>query len=192
MTEFRTLNTFAEEQGEGLKEKIDLAMPNDILAIRFNLNPEDPVDDEEFLHATYRAGIQVEKKKALKLAKETAKGGGPGTQPKEGKQDSQGRKNPDSTRKGKGAERTPHPARALQTENRRWYGGGISWGSKEEALKGMPQKEQEEYDQSREDCWRCGCSSHKTYECHTFTTTKGTTLPKAPWKATAMSGQKRQ
>lgn len=97
------LNTFTKAQGEGLKEKIDLAIPNDILNMRFNLNLDDPVDDEEFLHATYWAGIQV-KKKALKLAKETVKGGVLETQPKEGKQDGQGRKNPDSTRKGKNAE----------------------------------------------------------------------------------------
>jgi len=36
----------------------------------FNQNPEDPADDEHFLQATQRAGLQVEKRKALKATKE--------------------------------------------------------------------------------------------------------------------------
>jgi len=57
MTEFRALNNFAKAAGESLREKIDLAMPDSILEMRFNQNPEDLEDDEQFLQATYRAGI---------------------------------------------------------------------------------------------------------------------------------------
>lgn len=38
--------------GEGLQEKIDLVMPDSILDIKFNQNPEDIADDEHFLQAT--------------------------------------------------------------------------------------------------------------------------------------------
>jgi len=64
MTEFQALNNFARATGEGLQEKVDMAMPDSILDMRFNQNEEDPIDDEDFLQATYRAGIQVEKKKS--------------------------------------------------------------------------------------------------------------------------------
>jgi len=75
LTEFRALNNFAKATGEGLREKIDLAMPDSILDMRFNQNPDKPTDDEGFMSATYRAGIQVEKNKALKAAREASKGG---------------------------------------------------------------------------------------------------------------------
>ena len=65
MTEFQALNNFARATGEGLREKVDMAMPDSILDMRFNQNEVEPIDDEGFLQATYRAGIQVEKKKAL-------------------------------------------------------------------------------------------------------------------------------
>jgi len=58
MTEFRGLNTFARATGEELREKIDIAMPDSILDMQFNQNPGDLVDDEQFLHATYQAGIR--------------------------------------------------------------------------------------------------------------------------------------
>jgi len=57
-------------------------------------------------------------------------------------------------------------------------------------MKGVPTKEQEEYGQRRDDCWTCGRSGHRTYECFSFSTVKGTALPPTPWKAAAV-GQKR-
>ena len=75
ITDFGALNTFAKATGKGLYENIDLAMPDSILDMRFNQNPEDPLDDEQYLHATYRARLQVEKKKALKQAKEAMRAG---------------------------------------------------------------------------------------------------------------------
>ena len=83
LTEFRALNNFARATGEGLREKIDMAMPDSILDMRFNQNPEDFLDNEPFLQATYRAGLQVEKKKALKQAKEVMRGTGGGPTPKD-------------------------------------------------------------------------------------------------------------
>lgn len=70
MMEFRALNNYAQAAGEGLREKIDLAMPSSILDMRFNQNPEEPATDEHFLQATHRAGLQVEKRRALQQARE--------------------------------------------------------------------------------------------------------------------------
>jgi len=62
-TEFRALNNFARATGKALREKIDLAMPDAVLDMRFAHYLLDFVDDEGFLQATYQAGLQVEKKK---------------------------------------------------------------------------------------------------------------------------------
>ena len=74
LTEFRALNNFARATGEALREKIDLAMPDAVLDMRFAHYLEDFADDEGFLQATHQAGLQVEKKKALKQAREQMKG----------------------------------------------------------------------------------------------------------------------
>jgi len=49
MTEFQALNNFVRATREGFREKIDLAMPDSILDMQFNQNPDDPVDNEPFL-----------------------------------------------------------------------------------------------------------------------------------------------
>jgi len=66
LTEFRALNIFAPATGEALREKIDLAMPDTVLDMQFAHYLEDFADDKGFLQATHQAGLQVEKKKALK------------------------------------------------------------------------------------------------------------------------------
>jgi len=45
--------------------------------MQFNQNPDNPLDNEAFLQATYQAGLQVQKKKALKQAKEAMRRMGP-------------------------------------------------------------------------------------------------------------------
>lgn len=54
------LNNFARAIGEGLREKVDLAMTSEILKMRFAHYLGDFADDEGFLQATYQAGLQVE------------------------------------------------------------------------------------------------------------------------------------
>jgi len=71
-----------------------------------------------------------------------------------------------------------------------WWGAKEHWASKEGALKGVPQKEQETYFKNRDDCWRCGGTSHRTFECFSFSTLQGTPLPKAPWKAATVTVSK--
>ena len=184
MTEFRALNNYARINGESLREKVDVAMTDAILDMRFSKNEDDLLDDEEFLHATYRAGIQVEKRKALKAARDLVRGAQAprDDRKKEGK-------NPESTRK---EPKEPREPRRDEPEKGRWYGQKTSWVTKDEALKGVPAAEREEYGKSREDCWRCGRNGHKTYECYAGTTKKGTTLPIAPWKVSAVGQGKRK
>jgi len=175
MTEFQALNNFAKATGEGLREKVDMAMPDSILDMRFNQNPEDPIDDEDFLQATYKAGVQVEKKKALKAAKEAWRTGP--TPAKDGKRDD--RKKEDRRPATREEPREPRRNEARPQKKN-------SWGSQEAALRGVPANETEEYRKNRDNCWRCGKPGHRTYDCFAFQTIQGTALPPAPWKATAV------
>jgi len=178
MTEFQALNNFAQATGEGLREKVDMAMPDSILDMRFNQNEEDPIDDEDFLQATYRAGIQVEKKKALKAAKEAMRAG-PAPAKGETKKDDRHR---DSRQ-----EKEKRPSK--QEENRepkkneaRSHKG---WGHIGAALQGVPQNEVDHHKKDRDNCWRCGRPGHRTFDCFSFQTIQGTALPPAPWKVAA-------
>ena len=78
MTEFRALNLYARATGESLQEKVNLAIPESVMDMRFAHYLEDFTDDEAFLQATYQAALQVEKKKALRLAQEQARVPAPG------------------------------------------------------------------------------------------------------------------
>jgi len=77
ITELRSLNNFAWANGESLREKVDLAMTDAILDMRFSQNEGEFIDDDDFLHATYRAGIQVEKRKALRATRELVRSAAP-------------------------------------------------------------------------------------------------------------------
>jgi len=79
LTEFRALNNFAWATGEALREKVDLAIPDALLGMRFAHYLEDFADDEGFLQATHQAGLQVEKKKALKQGREQMRAGTTGS-----------------------------------------------------------------------------------------------------------------
>jgi len=172
LTEFQALNNFAKVTGEGLREKIDLAMPDSIPDLRFNQNLDEPADDEGFINATYLARIQVEKKKALKAAREVSKGGHAS---KEARKKDNKRK--DDGKKDQASRNGPDQCSEKIWE---WWGGKNHWSSKEEALIGVPQKEQEAYFRNCGDCWQCGRPGHKTFECFSFNTLQETALPKAP------------
>jgi len=65
LTEFQALKIYARYIGESLQEKINLAMPQTIIDMRFAHHMGEFVDDEHFLTATYEAGVHVEQRKAL-------------------------------------------------------------------------------------------------------------------------------
>ena len=168
LTEFQALNNFTPATGEGLREKVDLAIPDSILDMRFNQNEVDPIDDEGFLQATYRAGVQVEKKKALRAAKEAMHAGPAPT--KEGKKEDRRHEGQQKEEKRPAKPREPRPRRE-------------EWKTTAAALKGVPQGEIDQHKKIPDGCWRCGRTGHRTYDCFSFQTMKGTSLPPAPWKA---------
>jgi len=148
LTEFSALNNFARATGEALREKVDLAMPDAVLDMRFAHYLEDFADDEGFLQATHQAGLQVEKKKALKQAREQMRG-------------TSGQKDDRKKQEGKKGETTPTKADTNKSHQNQagtpagrptWWWAKDHWASKEEALKGVPQKEQETYFKNRDDC----------------------------------------
>jgi len=102
---FRALNIYVGVTGESLQEKIDHAMPSDILDMRFAHNAFDFLEDGDFLTATYEAGIHVEKRKRLEAARRRQEGEGnkdaqgsgkgPGKTERSGKPGNTGRKEAD-------------------------------------------------------------------------------------------------
>jgi len=185
MTELRSLNNFARANGESLWEKVDLAMTDAVLDMRFSQNEGEFIDDDDFLRATYRAGIQVEKMKALKATRELVRSAAlrnPGAPLKTPS------KPPDREEK----KRNPQQRDAPKTDRKTQYNQPGHWASKDAALTGVPAKEREEYGRSNDDCWRCGRGGHRTYECYAGSTKKGTSLPPAPWKISAVHGEKRK
>jgi len=182
---FRALNNFARATGEALREKVDLAMPDAVLDMRFAHYLEDFADDEGFLQATHQASLQVEKKKTLKQAREQMKGTASSTG--------------NSTRadEKRKEERKREPNRSARLEERKKdndrtdrpspWGKAGKWATKEDALKGVPSREHEEYFKTPDSCWHCGQKGHRTYECFAHTTRQGTVLPRAPWKIAGVS-----
>jgi len=191
LTEFRALNNYTRARGEALREKVDLAMPDRVLDMRFNQNPEDPADDKHFLQATQRVGLQVEKRKALKATKEamwSQTSGGNGNRGK----DSQSGKNSANARKGKeqeGPKQTKKSVSGGKPEKPRKPWTESRWGSIGNALKGVPQNEIDSHKASKANCWRCGRDTHSTSDCYAHTTAKGMELPETPKVAGAVQGK---
>jgi len=177
-TEFRALNQYARATGEGLQEKINIAMTSEILRMRFAHYKGGFVDDNDFMEATYQAGLQVEEMKALEKTREAARIPGPKNNRPDGKGKEDHRK--------KDEERAVTKQQDSRREDKRAPTRKKAWVSLETALKGVPTKEREEY-KTTDGCWRCGRPGHKTFECYAFTTAQGTSLPVAPWKTAAVT-----
>ena len=181
-------------------EKIDQAIPNNILDMRFNQNPHEFVDDEHFLWATYRVGLYVEKLKALKAAKESASNPGSGSGLGQGRKDGQSGKGSGNTRMGK-EEKGPKRFEKTSSDNKTEKSGTRGWGTSRwdgpaAALKGVPQIEIDEHKKNKDSYWRCGNEGHRTWDCYARHTAKGTELHEAPKAsaitATSMLGKRRQ
>jgi len=176
LTEFRALNNFARATGEALREKVDLAMPDAVLDMRFAHYLKDFADDEGFLQATHHAGLQVEKKKVLRQAREQMRGTGRRTDNKkkeERRKDEKETPAPQQTR-----EPRKNEARVQRKEG---------WGTTGAALQGVPQNEIDRHKKIQEGCWRCGRTGHRTHHCYLFQTIQGTELPPAKWKVATVN-----
>lgn len=181
MTEFRALNNYARATGEGLQEKVDMAMTSEILRMRFAHFMEEFTDDEGFLQATLRYGLQVERMKALEKARERTKPG----RPEEKKKDD---RKTDGRKLTEKARREPRNDTGARNE----YGGTGRWSSEAAAFEGVPVSEKRELMSTR-GCHRCGRGHHRAAQCFAGTTAKGTSLPPAPWKVAGVTeGLKRK
>jgi len=98
---------------------------------------------------------------------------------KDGKKD-------DRHRDGRRKEETQPPKRG-ETRQNEARPSRDGWGTLGAALKGVPQNEVDIHKKDRDNCWRCGRPGHKTYDCFSFQTAQGTTLPSAPWKVAAVT-----
>ena len=128
----------------------------------------------------------MEKKKALRAAKEAMRSG---TAPNK-----DGTRNDRPREQGKKDNTRPSPKEGAPQprSNHTRLPKKDSWPSQDAALKGVPSKEAEEYRKSQEDCWRYGRPGHRTYDCFSFQTVQGTALPPAPWKVAAVETMKRK
>jgi len=191
--EFRALNIYAGVTGESLQEKIDHAMPSDILDMRFAHNVFNFLEDGDFLTATYEAGIHVEKRKRLEAARQWQEGGGnkdaegsgkgPGKTERSGKSGNTGRKEGDHKQSGKtdSGGQTARPGKERVWENAR------------AALAGVDQAEIDSHKKDNQSsCWRCGDKRHHTTECYAKATKNGTPLPTKGTTASASSAGKRK
>jgi len=136
LTEFQALNNFARATGEEVREKVDLAMLDAVLDMRFTHYLEDFADDEGFLQATHQAGLQVEKKKALRLVREQARAPAPTVRKEEKRGDGRKKEEPSSDRKKDEGKEAPRENRGNGE-----YGGAERWASEAVALKGLPDHE---------------------------------------------------
>jgi len=156
MTEFRALNNYARAAGESLQEKIDLAKTDAVLDMRFAHYMGEFADDEGFLEATYQAALQVEKKKALKQAREQGKPTGSAVRTEEKRRDER-----------KKEERWPMTNRKpRKNDSRATKKNG--WESAATALQGVPQNEIDAHKKVKDGCWRCGRTGHRTFDCFSF------------------------
>jgi len=129
LTEFRALNNFTRATGEALREKVDLAMPDVVLDMRFAHYLEDFADDKGFLQATHQASLQVEKKKALRAAKEAIRSGAAPN--KDGTRNDRHREQGKKTTHDQVAKKEPHnPGQTTPGHQKRTSGHRMTWPSK--------------------------------------------------------------
>jgi len=174
LMEFKALNNYARAMGESLQEKINLAMPDSVLDIRFAHYLGEFVDDEGFLEATSQAALQVEMKKALKASRDAVHAAPVPTTKKEERKKEEKR----PTARTEGREPRKNDPRAAKNNG---------WESMGAALWGVPQNEIDAHKKVKDGCWQCGRTGHRTFDCFSFQTVQGTELPPTPWKVGAVA-----
>jgi len=167
---FGSLNRIAGVNGPALQEKINRALPAEILDMRSCQVRGVILADHDFLDATLEAGVQVEMTKALKAAVS-------GTQEK--------KKEEGKERKGNSERSITLPTHKTEKEGRK------IWGTTKEAVAGVSPSELAAHKQ-KDGCHRCGRENHRAVECYAKTTVAGTPLPQAPTRVAASTSGKRK
>ena len=147
----------------------------------FNQNPDNVINDEPFLHATYWAGLQAEKFKVLKQAKEAIRTGATGPTAWDGKKDGQS-KNANTTRKNRENQKEQNQTMRLRdSKNERIdeWGSPGNCVSKTAAMEGVTQGEQQTH-RANKDCYCCGWTGYRAAQCYAGSTKAGTNLPPLP------------
>jgi len=150
---------------------------------------EEFIDDEHFLTTTYNSGLHVERRKALKAAREAQPGNGGG------RKDGPDGKNPGKARKGKesgGPKQAGKSDSGGKAEKPRKMWAESHLGRGGNAYKGVPQNEIDSFRNSKANCRRCGWDSHTTQDCYAHTSVKGTVLPEAPKQASSIEGKRKR
>jgi len=160
---------------------VDLALPLEIISMRFNQNPRPLLEDGPFLNATYEAGRHYKSLKKFTLQKATfnkdhseSDAGPSKSGPKEGK--------------GSSKERTMDapPKVPFPGNGKKIY---TSW---KEALMGVPAVDLTAHKVATASCFRCGRDNHHSTECYARTTTGRSALPPAPRTISAAEVWKRK
>jgi hypothetical protein len=151
---------------------VNLALPLEIIDMRFAQNPHLFTEDKPFLVATYEAGRHWENRNLLAKEKATIeRGSGTNSQISSTKGSS----------KGKAAKEEHQPPGRINNESQTAKPGKTKlWKGLRDAIQGIPQDEIDEHKKNPEGCWRCGRTNHGTYQYYARTTVKGTSLPEAP------------
>jgi len=161
---------------------VNIALPLEIIDMRFAQNPHLFTEDEPFLVATYEARRHWENRNLL--AKEKAaseRGSGTGNQNSTPKNANKG---PREQGRRKELQRNEGPA--AKTEKTKL------WQGLREELHGVPQNEIDDHKKTPQGCWRCGRGNHSAYQCYARTTKKGTTLAEVSGHVSATTGAKRK
>jgi len=137
LTAFRALNIHARVTGEALQNKVNLALPLEIIDMRFAQNPRLFTEDEPFLVATDEAGRHWENRNLLAKEKAAIERG-TGSQNVSTKPPNKG-----SKEQGKGMEEDQQPGR-VSNDNPK-TGRAKRWRGWRDALQRIPQNEIDEH-----------------------------------------------
>jgi len=184
LVSFKTINRHAGVNGTSLKEIINTALPADIISLRFSQNRGPLHNDDDFLLATEEAGRHYEElKRTLKMRsyfdgeKRVTYFG-----EEEKKEDKEKRRRKDKrTREGRdsGKREGKEKEKRGAKEEKGGKKGVQQWGSIREALAGINQDDINAHKATcgQNGCWRCGLSTHRTFDCYAKRTASGMELP---------------
>lgn len=178
LNEFCTLNLIAGATGQGLQEKIDLAMPEDILDLRAAQFRGILVTDEDFLAATEEARQQIECNKVLKAMCKELKGH---------------HYTPDSTAGSKTLKDSSRDPKPMANSSPAFTARGTEkriYSHWKDTLAGVSPCEVEEHKAAKAGCWRCSRDGYQFTECFAKTTKRVPPLPSVPTAAAAGSKRK--
>jgi len=187
LVSFKTINRHAGVNGTSFKEIINTALPADIISLCFSQNRGPLHNDDDFLLATEEAGrLYEELKRTLKMRsyndgdrKVTYFGREDIEDEKERrkKRERRTREEKDSGRKeGKDSGKKERQGPKEEKGGRR---GVPQWNNIRDALAGIDQSEINSHKATsgKDVCWRCGLSTHRTFDCYAKRTASGTELP---------------